>query len=57
MRVSRKRLEALPVEEAELGGKASEEHDTEAEAMVPVLDDVTEHKAMEAYADEAKKDD
>ena len=50
----------LQEEELELG-KLSTEHDTEAEALeimgVPVLDDATEHEALEAYAEEAEKGD
>ena len=53
--------EELPEEEAGLGGKSSTEHDTEAEALeimgVPVLDDATEHEALEAYAEEAERDE
>ena len=42
-------------------GKSSPEPDTEGEAIemmgIPVLDDATEHEALEAYAEEAEKDE
>ena len=53
-------LTEMPEEQPELG-KSSAEHDTEAEAIeimgIPVLDDATEHEALEVYAEEATNDE